>query len=115
MEKTTMGEFYPCSWCGSTGTCEHLAMVLTIEGNPPIPVRARGGLAEAQQRAAQALVGMWRRTQKKAVELASSQAGQGEGGALVLVMFLALVAALVWAAAAGLLRPDWDWWRAFVR
>ncbi len=107
------GEFYPCDWCGSTGECEHLAAVLHIEGNRPIPVRARGGLAEAQERAAQAIVGMWRRTQEAAAAAAGSDAGEVLAGwaPLLVVMFLALIAFLL---AVGM-RPQWGWWQAFAR
>jgi hypothetical protein len=97
------GPFAPCFVCGSTGDCAHLATVLNVAGNPPIPVRALGGLREAQETAARVCVQMAAR----ALGLVEGQAGEGEG-ALVLVGFLALAFVLILLVCAGVLRvPDW--------
>lgn len=110
------GEFRPCSWCGSTGECEHLAAVLEIPNNVPIPVRARGGLAQAKRAAARVMVAWALKIEGAALEAAVrderavlDERGEGEGGAVVFAMWLALIGVLVYAVLAGILHWEFFW------
>jgi len=105
--------FVPCFWCGSTGACEHLAEVLVIAGNPPIPVRARGGREQAVQAASRAVAEMVRQRWEAGAAIAAGRANdeRGEMGSAVAVLtgLLAALLALVAILLAIGLRPDFGW------